>query len=285
MKLPSILATVASVSLIFCSPAVQADEPVRVQGVSTLTQVLKATALPLREKGIEIKIKEECGNAQAVAALGAGQIDLALLARALTAEERATYPERRLEEYQLGSQTIALLVSRAIWESGVRALKRAQVAELYEGRVGSWKQLGGEDRSPKFFEPEHGKGTWEIFATWLYEDQRKAPAVPWDIVADGREAQTAVQFHSGAIAVAGVGWADGRDVFPLAIIDEAGAVIEPTPANVVAGKYPLARPVFIVVGDKPTGNRRKIIEFLRSEAGQAVVAGQDLVPMPPPAAP
>lgn len=285
MKSSFALAAVACASLIFCFPAARADGPVQLQGVSSLTRVLKAAASPLRDRGLEIKVKEECSNAQAVAALGAGQIDLALLSRTLTAEERATYPERRLEEYQLGSQTVALLVSRAIWDSGIRGLKRSQVADLYEGRVASWKQFGGEDRSPKFFEPEHGKGTWEIFAMWLYEDQRKAPAVPWEIVADGREAQTAVQFHSGAVTVAGVRWADGRDVFSLAIIEESGAVIEPTSANVIAGKYPLARPAFIVAGEKPTGNRRKVIEFLQSEAGQAIVAGQDLVPILTPATP
>ncbi len=281
MKFLSILVTVVSVFLTLCSLPVQATEPVRVQGVAALTRLLKGAALPLREQGIEIKVGEETSNTQAAAALGAGEIDLALLGRALTAEERASHPERRFEEFQVGAQTIVLLVSRQIWESGVRALTREQVAELYEGRATSWKQFGGEERAAKFFEPAHGQGVWEIFAAWLYGDIRKAPAVPWEIVADGREAQTAVQFHSGAISVAAARWADQRDVFPLAIIDDSGEAIEPTPANVAAGKYPLTRPAFVAVGDKPTGNKRKTIEFLRSEKGQAIVADNDLIPVLP----
>lgn len=249
------------------------------QGIAPVTHVLKAAAAPLREQGIELKIGNDCSNAQAAAALGAGEIDLALLSRVLTAEERASYPERRFEEYQIGTQTIVLLVSREIWESGVRAVKREQVAELYEGRVSTWKAFGGEDRSTKFFEPAHGQGVWEVFAAWLYGDVRKAPAVPWEVVADGREAQTAVQFHSGAISVAAERWADRRDVFALAIIDDSGEAIEPTPANVAAGKYPLARPAYVAVGSKPTGNKRKTIEFLRSEKGQAVVLENDFLPV------
>jgi len=279
MKSLSTLAVLVATSLIICPFPVQADGSVRVQGVPSLTRVLKAAAPQLLEMGIEIKVGAECGNGQALAALGNGEIDLALLGRGLTAEERASYPEKPFDELQLGTQTIAVLVSRPVWESGVRALKREQIMELYEGRTSSWKPFGGEDRSAKFFEPAHGSGVWEIFAAWLYGDLRKAPAVQWEVVANGAEAQTAVQFHSGAVSVAALRWADRREVYPLAIIDDSGVAIEPTLANVAAGKYPLTRPVFVVAGKRPAGNRRKVLEFLRSEKGQAVVAGNDLLPV------
>jgi phosphate transport system substrate-binding protein len=279
MKLLSFVAIAACVSASTLALPSRADEPVRVQGVANLMRVVKAAVPQLHDLGIEIKFGEECGNGQAIAALGNSEIDVALLGRSLTAEDRASYPDKSFEEQQVGEQVVVLLVSRAIWESGVRALKRAQVAELYEGRVESWKQLGGANRSPKFFESAHGRGVWEIFASWLFGDLRKAPAVAWDVVADGAEAQNAVQFNSGGIAAASLRWADRREVFPLAIIDESGAAIEPTSANVAAGKYPLARPAFFAVGDKPAGNKRKLLEFFRSEQGQAIVAGNDLLPV------
>jgi phosphate transport system substrate-binding protein len=279
MKLSSFPALAFSTGFIICTLCAKADEPVRLQGVAALTRVMKAAAPQLRELDVEIKVEEECTNARAVAALGNGEIDLALLGRTLTAEERASYPDKFFEELRVGDQTIVLLASRAIWESGVRALQREQIMEIYEGRVPSWKRFGGEDRSPKFFEPAHGYGVWEIFVTWLYGDARKAPAVPWDVVADGAEAQTAVQFHTGAVSVAAARWADRREAFPLAIVDATGAAIEPTPENVTAGKYPLTRPAFVVIGNKPTGSRRKVLEFLRSEKGQALMTNNDLLPV------
>ena len=173
---------------------------------------------------------------------------------------------------------MAILVARAVWESGVHALTREQATELYEGRIQNWKQLGGEERPVKFFEIAHGHGVWELFAGWLYHEARKAPAVKWETVTDGADAQNAVHFNSGAASVAPLRWADGKEAMALALRDETGTAIEPTPSNIAAGKYPLTRPAFIVFGDKPTGNKRKLLEFLLSAKGQALVAGNDLLP-------
>lgn len=255
------------------------DSVVRVQGVGVLSRILKAAAPELQKMGIEIKVAEECSSTQAIAAVGADAIDLALLGRAMTVDERAAYPDKDFHQVQMGAQTIAVLVSREIWESGVKALSQQQVADLYEGKVDSWKQLGGEERTPKFFEAAHGNGVWEIFATWLYGDMKKAPAVPWEVVKDGAAAQNAVQFRSGAVSVAPLRWADRREVFPLGIIAESGEVIEPTPVNVAARKYPLSRPAIVVSGDRPTGAKRKTMEFLSSEKGQALIAENDLLPL------
>jgi phosphate transport system substrate-binding protein len=283
VKTPSLFLFSAIASLGIGVLPVQADPPVRVQGIASVSRIFKAAAADLRAMGIEIKIGEDCGNTQALALLGTGEIDFALVGRPLTGEDHAAYPDRPIEEMKVGTQTIAVLISRAVWESGVRALSREQVIELYEGRVETWQQFGGQKRSTKFFEPAHGHGVWETFVIWLYGDLRKAPAVSWEIVADGAQAQTSVEFSNGAASVAAVRWADRREVFPLSIIDESGAAIEPTPENVAVGKYPMSRPAYIVHGKRPAGNRRKILEYLQSEKGRAVIAASDLLPVAPPA--
>lgn len=280
LRIPSIGAACA---LLFTSAPAWSEEaaPVRVQGVPHVAKVMRSAAALLAKQGIDIKVGEDSGNVPAITALGSGEIDIALLGRAMTAEERAAYPDKKFHEFPLGAQVIVVLVSRSVWESGVRALKKEQLMNLYEGRIKSWKELGGEDRPAKFFEPAHGRGTWEIFATWLYGDMRKAPAVPWEEVPGGAEAQTAVQFQAGSASVAPFRWADKRDAFPLALIEEDGTVIEPTPENVASGKYPLTRPAFIVTGDRPATHKRKVIEFMESAAGQEIVANNDLLPNPP----
>lgn len=279
MRHPSIPAIVVSACLGLATLHAASESPVRVQGISAVSRVFKTAVPVFHEIGIEIKVGEECGNTQAITALGNGDIDIALLGRTLTAEEQANYPDKAFEVTKIGTQTLVVMVPRTVWESGVRALKREQIVDLYEGRVDSWKQFGGEERSARFFEPEHGHGVWEIFVTWLYGDVRKAPTVRWEVVPNGVEAQNAVQFHSGGAAVAAVRWADRREVFPLAIVDDSGAPIEATPANVAAGKYPISRPAYVAVSNKPAGNRRKVLEFLRSEKGQTMIAGSDLLPV------
>lgn len=265
-------------------PSAMADD-VRVQGAPFLTRVIRGVAPLVREQGIDIKIVAETGNTPAIEALGAGEADLAFVTRLLTKDERAAFPERQFQEIQIGIQGAAVVVARAVWESGVHALKRQQVQALYEGKVGNWRELGGEDRAIKFFDVNQGRGFWEMCTGWIYGDVRKAPAVPWESTGESADVATAVQFNSGGAGFAALGRADGREVFALALIDDKGGVLAPTPAAITSGLYPLARPAYVVSATKPAGDRRKVIEFLLSPAGQAALAENDLLPLVPQAPP
>jgi phosphate transport system substrate-binding protein len=253
-------------------------DPIRIQATPSLMPLAKDLVRPLRAEGIEIKVLEDAGNGQVIAGLGEGQIDAALITRPLNVDERYSFPARHFLEKSLGVQAVAVVVSRAVWDSGVHALKRGQIIDAYENRARNWKDLGGEDRPVLFFEPAHDRGPWEIFASWLYGDIHKAPAVAWQVVADGSDTQTTLQFASGAISVAGVHWADRKDVFPLALIDDSGKAIEPTAANIASGAYPLTRPVIIAFGNDPTTEKKKFLDFLLSEKGQSIVAAHDFLP-------
>jgi phosphate transport system substrate-binding protein len=181
-------------------------------------------------------------------------------------------------ETTLGTQAVAVVVSRTVWETGVHALKREQIASLYENRARSWKDVGGEDRPMVFFEPAHDKGVWEIFATWLYGDTHHAPAVSWQVVADGAETKNTLEFASGGISVASLLWVDRKNVFPLALIDDTGNAVEPTKANILNGSYPLARPLVLVFPREPAAEKKKMLEFLVGEKGQQLVGAHDFIP-------
>jgi len=263
---------------VLCSGALAAPPALHLQCTPSLLPLAKDLVRPLQEEGIEIKLVEEAGNAQVASALGAGAIDVALLSRPLTVDERVSNPQLHYSENTIGRQVVAVVVSRLVWEGGVQALKREQVLNLYENKVRNWKEVGGEDRPTQFFEPAHEKGPWEIFATWLYGDVHRAPAVPWQVLADGAETQSALQFASGAISVAALRWADRHDLFPLALIDDTGKAIEPTPANIRDGSYPLQRPVVVVFPREPAAEKKKFLEFLMGEKGQPILAAHDYVP-------
>ena len=282
MKLAPIRVLLVCAASLMCSfgvSPVRAEPAIRIAGSPVVSPVLKSAVPGLRGLGIEIKMFEDAGSSQVVAALATGEIEVALTTRSLTAEERAAFPERRMEEFQIGTQAVAFIVSRPVWESGVRALTREQATNLYEKRVQSWKELGGEDRPIKFFDVAHGRGVWEIFAGWLYGEARKAPAVKWEVVTEWADAKTSTYFNSGGASIVPLRYADGKEVMALAIADEGGSAIEPKPVEIGTGKYPLSRPVFVVFGDKPTRNHKKLLDFLLSEKGQALIAASDLLPL------
>lgn len=254
-------------------------EPLRVAGSATVAQALTIAAPAVREElGLEMKLQTESSTA-AIRAVAAGTADAAMSTRALTAEDRSGFPEKRLSEVLIGTQVLVFIVAADVWESGVRSITKTQAQAIYEGDTKTWKPLGGPDRALKFYKPERGHGVWEVFATWIYGDLRKAPfgKTP-DTVSSGRDARNSVEFNQGTISVAAPRWADGKAVFALALKDEKGAVIEPTIENIQSHRYPMQRPLYLISGDRPSGPIRKLFNFMLSPRGQEFMAEADFVP-------
>jgi len=263
-----------------CLIAGRADaESFKMQGSPVVAHVMVAVAPVLRQQGIDIKVGVEGPSASAAVMVGAREVDFGLMMRPLTAADRARFPERELKEYRIGMQAVALIVPRDVWESGVRALTKAQIQEIYEGRITNWREVGGANTPIKFYNSERGRGVWELFATWLYGETRKAPLGKFPITIDGEDARNTVQFNVGAMAFAQFNFIDGKNIFGLAIKDENGTPVEPTAANCVSGKYPLARPAMVVIGEKPVGAKKKVIDFLLGPEGQEIVGKSDLIPL------
>ena len=274
-----LLSSVAVAAILATLPA--RSELLRLHGSPVVAAPMAAAAAPLKALGIEFKITTEGGSGQAVLAVGAEQADIAMVTRGANAEERAAFPGKVFSEVPIGIQALAIIVPRDAWEAGVRTITKAQMTEIYEGRITNWKQIGGEDRALKFYNGERGRGVWEFFAFWLYGDIRKAPlGKKFETVVDGEDARNTVEFNAGAMSLAAPVWADGKGVFALGIKGEDGTVAELTPANLKTKKYPLSRPAMLVVAQKPlVGLNKRVIDFMLSEPGQAIVKKSGLIPM------
>jgi phosphate transport system substrate-binding protein len=149
---------------------------------------------------------------------------------------------------------------------------------IYETDIRNWKELGGPDRPIKFYNTEEGRGPWEMLAHWLYGDVRKAPLGKFERVGSSEETRNLVEFNAGSLAVVPLRWADGKSVFPLALIGDNGEVIAPTPENLASDKYPLSRPLLLISGERPTGPARKILQFMYGEGGKKALRDADFVP-------
>lgn len=249
------------------------------QGSPVVAHVMVAAAPVLRKQGIDIRVAVEGSSTIAASMLGTGQVEFALMMRQLTGEDRARFPEKELKEFQIGMQAVALIVPLDVWDSGVRVLTKAQIKGIYEGEITNWKQVGGADLPLKFFNSERGRGVWELFVTWLYEESRKAPLGKFPITVDGEDARNTVQFNKGSLALAQINYIDGKNIFGLAIKEDSGEPVAPTVTNCVNASYPLMRPAMVVTGERPVGKKKKIIDFLLSEEGQTIVGQSDLIPL------
>ena len=196
---------------------------------------------------------------------------MAFSSRALTPIDRAAFPEIQFTEIPIGAQLVAIAVSRDVWESGVHSITPDQARGIYEGKIKNWKELGGADLKISVFMSAPGRGQWEIFVQWLYGEIRKAPVWRGSTVKEDDEARNMVEFTRGSLTLLPVGLVDQRSSFGLACEDESKHKYAPTVANAILEKYPLSRPLLLVVNDKPTGGVKVVVDFMVGERGQAIV--------------
>ena len=61
--------------------------------------------------------------------------------------------------------------------------------------------------------------------------------------------------------------------------DEKSEYITPAIENVINGKYPMSRPLFLYTNGPPQGLVKKFVDFTLSKEGQDIVLATDFVPV------
>jgi phosphate transport system substrate-binding protein len=252
--------------------SLSAQDVLRVNGSTTVNPIVtEAAEILKKEQGLGIQVDTQGGSSGGISALGDGRVDIAMSSRPLNDEDHKKYPGVKFHPVKIGEDAVALIVSKDVWNGGVKALTRDQVQGIYEKQTTNWKALGGPDRRIAFFNKEPGRGTWEVFANWLYGKVDKAPSVAHPEVGANEEARNKVGGSRGAISQLSASWADGETVFALGIKGDDGKVTMPTAEHIAAHEYPLSRSLWVITNGAPSGNAKVLIEFILSERGQELL--------------
>lgn len=272
-----VVATIALLSI----AAAPAPARVRVGGSTTVNPVVvDAAALVREDLGIEFEIDTFGGSSGGLSSLAEGRIEIAMSSRPVSGEDRRRFPEVDFHSTPIGFDTLALVVSRDVWEGGIQSLDRQSIRQLYEGRVRNWRQLGGPDRRVVFFDKEPGRGTWEVFARWLYGNLEAVPLVSLPQVGSNEEARSKVAATPGAITQLSAAWADSVGTFALSLVLDDGRAVAPTADNGRSGHYPLLRPLLLVTDGAPSGESKRLIDFLRQPRGQHLLPAHGYLGLP-----
>lgn len=274
IRLLAVWSRVASlfIFLVFLPRKTQGEEVLHIIGSSAINLPVADAAQVLRsEMGMEIRINTNGGSDAGISSLGDGTAELAMSTRPVTTEDRANSPEVNFKEIYLGEQVIALGVSADVWKSGIHALKKTQLRAIYEEKVTNWRQLGGADERIVFFNAAEGRGIWELFIQWLFGDSKRVPLGHFPMMNSNEEARNSVEFTRASISILSPKLIDGKSIFPLAIEGDDGKPYFPTPENIAYGKYPLMKPMYFIVNDKPTGNVKAMVDFILGTRGRALL--------------
>ena len=263
-----LLITLASFIL---AAGVRADL-LKINGSTTVNPpVAEASEVLRAEKGMQIQVDTQGGSSGGISQLGDGLVQLGMSSKPIAAEDRAKYPKVQFKETHMGEDAVAMIVSADVWESGVKALAKQQIQDIYESKITNWKDVGGMDKRIAFFNKEPGRGTWEVFAKWVYGDPKKSPQVSFPEVGGNEETRSKVASTRGAMSQLSSSWADNKTVYALALKLESGETVEPKPENIANHKYPMSRPLFLVTNGEPAGEAKTLIDFMLSARGQELV--------------
>ncbi|HYI11991.1 MAG TPA: substrate-binding domain-containing protein [Thermoanaerobaculia bacterium] len=250
-----------------------APRALKINGSTTVNAVAaEAAEILRREKKMSITVDTQGGSSGGISGVGDRSIDIGMSSKPLTAEDRAKFPKASFAGTQIGMDAVALVVSADVWNGGVRALTKAQIRDIYESKIVNWKQVGGPDRRIVFFNKEPGRGTWEVFAAWLYGDTKRAPAVRHPEVGGNEETRQKVAATRGAITQLSSSWAENHPkVKAIAIRLDDGVAAAPDRATIASGRYPLSRPLLFITSGPPAGDAKTFIDFVRSPRGQELM--------------
>ncbi|PZG42761.1 ABC transporter [Spongiactinospora gelatinilytica] len=243
----------------------------RVSGSTTVNPVAADVADVLRSQGMEVTIDTQGGSAGGISQLGAGQIDIAMSSKPLADADRKRFPGINLVATEIGRDAVGIVVRKSVHDSGVTSLTRTQLARIFEGKAASWKEFGGPDLPVYVYDKEPGRGTREVLDKYLYEEAATPPPVQpngrYAIVGGNEETRTKLRTTEGSVAPLSAAFVEGSKELALVAVDD----VPLTPQNIVSGKYPLARPLFLITNGSPQGNARTFIDRVLSAEGQKVV--------------
>ncbi len=276
MKPKSYLAALAALGLAIL-PEARAD--ITVKGSDTLVILAQkwAEVYMQQQPGTRIQVTGG-GSGIGFAALQNRTTDLANASRKIKAKEIENCIKafgKRPTEYKVALDGLSVYVSA---ENPIKELSIPQLQGIFAGKTRNWKELGGPDAPIVVYSRENSSGTYEFFKEHVLKGG--------DFVASAQTMPgTAAVLQAVAKDKNGIGYggaAYGAGAKHLLIKkDDSSDAIEPTEENVVSGKYPIWRFLYIYVNpalDK--GEIAAYLKWIRSDDGQKIVKDVGYYPLP-----
>ncbi len=206
------------------------------------------------------------GSSRGIGDVRNGLAGIAMVSRALEGREQV------LEAYPIARDGVGIILNA---RNSVEALTDAQIAAIYRGEIGNWREVGGRDAKIVVVHKAEGRATLEVFLAYFGIDNRDVKA---DVIAgENEQAIKTVAGSPEAIGYVSIGTAavdidHGVPIKLLRIGDVAATL-----SNIRLGRYPIVRPLNLVTREPATGLARAFIDFVRSPAMTGLIEAQHFV--------
>ncbi|MBN1360881.1 MAG: phosphate ABC transporter substrate-binding protein [Sedimentisphaerales bacterium] len=262
-----------SVLLLLVGGVAAPAETLQIEGSTTVGPIADAFAGYFKTVYPDLQITvNQTGSGDGAAALIDGRCDIADMSRFMKADEFAKAVGKGVlpVAHVVAMDGVCVVLHPS---NPVSALTKAQIRDIYAGKITNWSQVGGVNALIVAISRDTSSGTYETFETLVMAGQKMGPGVEY--VNSNPQAQARVKTTQGAIGYVGLGFVDSS--VKAVKVDQ----ILPTRQTITSGTYPVARPLFMFTNGYPKlGSMvHKFCTFYLTEKGQELVEAKGFVPL------
>ena len=214
-----------------------------------------------KETGVKVMVLGG-GSLRGLLDLAEGRMDFAASCQSRTASDPEDF------EYVTASwDALVFIVHKS---NPVDSITPRQVRDIYEGRINNWKQLGGPDLPLiSVITTTRGfGGVGEALEKYILRGKRPLPQKNSTMQASSTTIwEQLVEEMREGFASDGFGSARKRNVKMLKVNGVA-----PTRENIISGKYPYRRPLYLVIKKNAKPEVRRFVDFVLSPKGQKLIS-------------
>lgn len=253
----------AAVMLTWVVPSIAGtdENELVVTGASTVAPVLSEIAKRYESlhPGVRIDVQTG-GSARGIKDARTGLADIGMVSRALKEEEKDLIP------FTIGLDGVAMIVHA---DNPIKELSRQQIIDIYVGKINNWSELGGADEPIVVVNKAEGRSTLDLFLEYF---GLKSTDIQADmVVGDNEQDIKAVAGNPYSIAYVSIGNAeyDVEAGVPIRLLPLEG--VEATRETVASERFPMRRPLNLVVPKQPEGLVLDFINYARSAEVRDIV--------------
>ncbi|PYV36982.1 MAG: phosphate-binding protein [Acidobacteria bacterium] len=244
------------------------------------------TMVLLGQRWAEVYMKKTPGSRIQVTGGGSGT-GIAALINGTTDICEASRPMKDKEKEEVKAKTGKEVVEIPVAVDGlaiylnasnpIQELTLDQVKQIYLGKITNWKAVGGSDTRIILYGRENNSGTYAYFKEHVLQN---ADFHPTTQTLPGTAAVTnAVSKDPKAIGYGGIAYAKG--IRHTRVKKDANSpAIEPSMENVLSAKYPISRFLYWYVAGQPSGEIKKLVDWVLGDEGQKLVQAVGYYPLP-----
>ncbi len=260
-----------------------AKNSIQIKGSDTMVNLGQAWAEKyMEDNSTEFVAVTGGGSGTGFSSLISATCDIAMASRNIKGKEVTLAKQKGVNPFEIkvAMDGLAVIVSP---KNPVSKLTIDELAGIFTGKITNWKELGGEDKKIVILSREVNSGTHVYFKEHVLrknDPNSKEEFAPGALLMPSSQAiADEVANNSSAIGYYGMGYISTKQKPILVAKDEKAEYEVPTIENVIKGKYPISRPLFLYTNGEPQGLVKKFIDFCLSKQGQEIVLKTDFVPI------